>query len=71
VSFTAYNLEDKRNAAIVKKYKTYGLSLYFNTIIDGQEFIEGIADIWLAVGNDEGFVDLARQRISETLAGAN
>jgi hypothetical protein len=71
VKFAAYNLEDRKNAAVVKKYQAYGLSLYFNTVIGDSEYIQAIADIWLAVGNDEAFVDAVEQRVTSALKGTS
>jgi hypothetical protein len=69
VSFTAYDLQDRKNAALVNKYKVYGLSLYTNTIVGDKEFIEGVTGIWLAVGNDQAFVAAVEKLVSAALTG--
>jgi hypothetical protein len=69
VSFTAYDLQDRKNATLVKKYKVYGLSLYTNTTVGGKEFIEGVTGIWLAVGNDQAFVAAVDKLVSAALTG--
>ena len=69
VTFEVFNLEDKENAAIVKKYGAYTLSLFINTVKDGSEHIEAVTDIWLNVGKDEAFVELVKSKIEVSLKG--
>jgi len=69
ITFTAYNIEDLKNTATAKKYNAYGLSIYINTIIDDQEFIEGLYDVWLCVGRDEEFIAALEKHISAALTG--
>jgi len=69
VTFAAYNIEDRKNAAVAKKYQAYGLSFYVNTIVGDKEFIEGVTDIWLAVGKDQAFVAAVEKRVSAALIG--
>ena len=71
VTFAAYNIQDKKNAAVVKKYKAYGLSVYCNTVIGDAEYIEPVTNIWLAVGNDQAFVDAVVRLVETSLKGAS
>jgi len=69
VTFETFNLEDKKNAAIVKKYKAYTLSLFMSTISGDTEYIEPVVGIWLYVGNDEAFVEAVKSMIEARLKG--
>ncbi|TET60427.1 hypothetical protein E3J48_06705 [Candidatus Aerophobetes bacterium] len=69
VNFEALNVEDKENAAIVKKYGAFTSSLFINTIKDGTDHIEEATDIWLVLGNDEAFVEALKSKIEKSLKG--
>jgi len=69
VTFASYNIEDRKNAAVSKKYGAYGLSLYFSTIVGDTEYIEPVVDIWLRVGDDQAFVDAVKARVESRLRG--
>ncbi len=67
VTFEALNVEDKENAAIVKKYGAFTSSLFINTIKDGTDHIEEVKEIWFLLGNDEAFVQAVRSEIEKSL----
>jgi hypothetical protein len=71
VTYETFNLEDKKNARIVKKYNAYTLSLFISTIIGDTEYIEPVTDIWLFVGNDAAFVDVVKDKIETRLEGTS
>jgi len=71
VTFADYNIEDKKNAAISKKYGAYGLSIYCTTVIGDAEYIEPVTNIWLAVGNDQAFVDAVIRLVETNLKGGS
>ena len=67
VTFKVFNVEDKENATIVKKYGAFTSSLFINTIRGGTDHIEEVTDIWLLLGNDEAFAEAVRSKIEESL----
>jgi len=67
--FKVVNVEDKRNALIVKKYGAFTSSLFINTITNGAEHIEEVKTIWFVLGKDEAFVEVVRNKIGESLKG--
>ena len=67
VTFEVFNVEDKENATIVKKYGAFTSSLFINTIRDGADHIEEVTDIWFALGKDEAFVNAVRDKIERSL----
>jgi len=71
VTFKVLNVEDKENAAIVKKYGAFTSSLFINTIRDGTDHIEEVRDIWFLLGNDEAFVEAVRSKIEKSLKGTS
>jgi len=69
VTFTAVNVEDDENATIIEKYGAFTSSLFINTIRDGTDHIEEVTDIWFALGDDEAFVEVVRDKIEQSLNG--
>ena len=67
VAFEVFNVEDKENAPIVKKYGAFTSSLFINTIRDGTDHIEQVTDIWFVLGNDEAFVEVVKSNIERSL----
>jgi len=65
----AVDVEDKENAAIVKKYGAYTSSLFINTVRSGTDHIEEVTDIWFVLGNDEAFAEVVKSKIEESLKG--
>ena len=63
------NVEDKENAAIVKKYGAFTSSLFINTLKDGTDHIEEATDIYFLIGNDEAFVEALKSKIEKSLKG--
>jgi len=69
VAFEVFNVEDKENATIVKKYGAFTSSLFVNTIRDGTDHIEEVTDIWFVLGDDEAFVGAVKSKIERSLKG--
>ena len=69
VTFETFNVQDKENAVIVKKYGAFTSSLFINTRRDGTDHIEEAADIYPLIGNDEAFVEALRSKIEKSLKG--
>jgi len=69
VTFETFDVGDKENAAIVKKYGAFTSSLFINTIRDGTDHIEEVTDIWLVLDNDEAFIKVVRSKIERSLKG--
>ncbi len=70
VIFKVFNVGDKENATIVKKYGAFTSSLFINTIRDGTDHIREVTDIWFVLGDDEAFVAVVRGKIEKSLKGA-
>ena len=69
VIFKVLNVEDEKNAAVVKKYGAFTSSLFINTVRDGAEHIEEVTDIWLVLGDDKAFVEVVKGKIEKSLKG--
>ena len=69
VTFETFDVGDKENATIVKKYGAFTSSLFINTIRDGTDHIEEVTDIWLVLDNDEAFIKVVRSKIERSLKG--
>ena len=67
--FKAVNIEDKKNATIVKKYGAFTSSLFINTKRGGTDHIVEVKEIWFVLGKDEVFVEIVRDKIGESLKG--
>jgi hypothetical protein len=65
--FTAVNVQDDANSAIIDKYGAYTSSLYMNKVVNGVEDIENITGIWFLIGKDQEFVDYVNEEIAERL----
>jgi len=69
LTFQVFNVEDEANAAIVEKYQSSYLSLYVNTVKDGADHIELVADLYPLIGNDEAFAETLKSKIEKSLTG--
>lgn len=70
VTFQSINVQDEANADIVEKYNNASyLTLCINTVRDGTDHIEEVTDIWLAIGNDEAFIEIVKNKIENSLNG--
>jgi len=69
VTFEVFNVEDKENATIVKKYGAFTSSLFTNAIKDGTDHIEEATDVYFLIGNDKAFVEGVRGKIEKSLKG--
>jgi hypothetical protein len=67
VSFETFNVEDKNNATIVRKYNAYTLSIFISTMIGETEYIEPVVDIWFYVGDDQAFVEAVESMVEARL----
>jgi len=67
LTFKVFNVENKENAAMVKKYGAFTSSLFVNTIRDGTDNIEEVTDIWFVLGNDQAFVKVVKSKIETSL----
>jgi hypothetical protein len=71
ITFGVYNIGDKKNAAIVKKYSAIGSQLFINTVNDGTDHITDIQDIWSwhCTSNKEDFDQKVKNVIEQRLNG--
>ena len=71
MTFEVYNIGDKKNAAIVKKYGAISSQLFINTVKDGSDHITDIQDIWSwhCTSNKEGFDQQVKNVIEQSLNG--
>jgi len=69
LTFQVFNVEDEANAGIVAKYQASYLSLYINTVKDGTDHIELVADLYPLIGNDEAFAETLKNKIEKSLTG--
>jgi len=69
IIFKVVNVEDKKNANIVKKYGAFTSSLFINTIIDSSDHIEEVKEIWFVLGKDKAFFEVVKSKIEESLKG--
>jgi hypothetical protein len=69
MTFGVYNIGDKKNAAIVKKYGAISSQLFINTVKDGTDHITDIQDIWSwhCTSNKEGFDQKVKDVIEQSL----
>jgi hypothetical protein len=67
LTFEVFNVENKENAAMVKKYGAFTSSLFVNTIRDGTDNIEEVTDIWFVLGDDQAFVEVVKSKIETSL----
>ena len=67
VSFKTFNVEDKSNTTIVRKYNAYTLSIFISTMIGETEYIEPVVDIWFYVGDDQAFVEAVESMVEAGL----
>ena len=69
LTFQVFNVEDEANTDIVTKYQASYLSLYINTVKDGTDHIELVADLYPLIGNDEAFGETLKNKIEKSLTG--
>jgi hypothetical protein len=71
MTFGVYNIGDKKNAAIIKKYGAISSQLFINTVKDGSDHITDIQDIWSwhCTSNKEGFDQKVKNVIEQSLNG--
>jgi hypothetical protein len=69
VTFQVFNVEEQASAAIVEKYQSSYLSLYINTVEDGTDHIELVAELYPLIGQDEAFVTALKSKIEKSLNG--
>jgi hypothetical protein len=69
VTFQVFNVEEEQNADIVAKYQASYLSLYINTVKDGTDHIELVADLYPLIGKDAAFAETLKSKIEKSLTG--
>ena len=71
LTFQTYELQDKQNASIVKKYGAMSSQLFITTVKNGVENIKHIEEVWMpqilndGVAFDEFMQKLIRQKLEE------
>jgi hypothetical protein len=71
LTYQVLNAQQQQNAAIVKKYGVVGSQLFINTVVNGEDHIEDIKDIWNwnCRGSAAGFDRNVRSVIDYSLKG--
>jgi hypothetical protein len=71
LTYRVLNAQQQQNAAIVKKYGVVGSQLFINTVVNGEDHIEDIKDIWNwnCRGSAAGFDRNVRSVIDYSLKG--
>jgi hypothetical protein len=69
LTFQIYNIGDKSNVAIVKRYNALGSQLFVNMIINNDDHIKDIQDVWdwHCTSDKPGFDDKVRTVIKQSL----
>jgi hypothetical protein len=69
LTFQTYELQDKQNASIIKKYGAVGSQLFITTINNGNETIRHVEEVWMPQILNDGvaFDDFMQELISESL----
>ncbi len=65
--YKVLNVQDSANAAIIDKYGAYTSSLFINDVIDGNDDIQQVIEIWYYLGDDEKCVELVKSEIEKHL----
>ena len=68
--YKVLNVQDSANAAIIDKYGAYTSSLFINDVIDGNDDIQQVTEIWYYLGGDEKCVELVKSEIEKHLESA-
>ena len=69
IIFQSVDVQDGNNADIIEKYQAYTSQLFINTIIDNQDNIQHVEEIWAVIGDDEAFTELIINKITAALEG--
>ena len=69
LTFQTYELQDKQNATIVKKYGALGSQLFITIVKNGNETIRHIEEVWMPKLLNDGvaFDDFMQNLISQSL----
>ena len=69
LTFQTYELQDKQNASIVKKYGALGSQLFITIVKNGNETIRHIEEVWMPKLLNDGvaFDDFMQNLISQSL----
>jgi hypothetical protein len=69
LTFQSYELQDKQNAAIVKKYGAASSQLFITTVKNGVETIKHIEEVWMPqlLNSGPAFDEFLRKTISQSL----
>lgn len=73
LKFSIYEVEDKNNSELVKKYGAIGSQLFINRIINGTEHIRYIEEIWYwgCIDNEQVFDKTVKETIGKSIYGSN
>lgn len=73
LTFQTYELQDKQNAELVKKYGAVSSQLFINTIVNGSEDIVHVEEVWMPdILNDQiAFEQFMQDLISQKLESIN
>jgi hypothetical protein len=71
MTFKILNAQDKQNADIVKQYKAVGSQLFVNTVVNGEDHIKDIQEIWYwnCTRDSAGFNKKVKVVIDQSLRG--
>ncbi len=69
ITFTSYDLEDKNNSAIVKKFKAYSSQFFVNNVINDRDSIIHIEKVWMPEIYNDGvaFENYMKELVSKSL----
>ena len=71
LTFGIYDVEDKNNSALAKKFGAIGSQLFINRVLDGIDHIRYIEEIWYwgCIDNEEVFDKTVKDLIRKSLYG--
>ena len=67
ITFKSIDIQDEGNSAIIEKYGAYTSQLFINTAINGTEHIEHVVEIWQAIGDNDAFSFIVRDKVRTAL----
>ena len=67
ITFQSVDVQKPSDASIVEQYGAYTSQLFINTVIENEDHIEHIEEIWSYIGDDEAFTLFIKNKINESL----
>jgi len=67
ITFQSLNVQDKKNAVIVKKYAAYSSQLFITTVNGDEEVTEEVKEFWMFIDDDDGFSKFILRKMKEAL----